>query len=52
MSALTFIQVENHWVNIDAIDYVDFLNSGRAIVFIPGLRQEKQNISLITRRLI
>lgn len=41
-----FVQVENHWVNIDAIGYVDFLESGRAMLFIPGLHQEKQNVSL------
>jgi hypothetical protein len=46
MSAMKFIQVENHWIHIDAIGYVDFLDSGRAMVFIPGLHQEKQNISL------
>ncbi len=41
-----FVQVENHWVNLDAIGYIDFLDSGRAMLFIPGLHQEKQNISL------
>lgn len=41
-----FIQVENHWVNIEAIGYIDFLDSGRAMLFIPGLNQEKQNVSL------
>lgn len=41
-----FVQVENHWVNVDAIGYIDFLESGRAMLFIPGLHQEKQNVSL------
>jgi hypothetical protein len=31
-------------VNIDSIAYVDFLESGRAMVFMRGLTQEKQNI--------
>jgi hypothetical protein len=43
---MKFILVENHCINIDAIGYVDFLDSGRAMVFIPGLHVEKQNISL------
>jgi hypothetical protein len=41
-----FIRVQNRIVNLDAIAYVDFLESGRAMVFMRGLTQEKQNIPL------
>jgi hypothetical protein len=41
-----FIRIQNRIVNLDAIAYVDFLESGRAMVFMRGLAQEKQNIPL------
>jgi hypothetical protein len=41
-----FIPVGNKVVNVDSIAYVDFLESGRAMVFMRGLTQEKQNISV------
>lgn len=41
-----FIRIQNRVVNLDAIAYVDFLESGRAMVFMRGLTQEKQNIPL------
>jgi len=33
-------------IRVDAISYVDFLDSGRAMIFMPGLNQEKQMISI------
>jgi len=39
-----FILVHNKVVNVDMISYVDFLDSGRAMIFMNGLTQEKQNI--------
>jgi hypothetical protein len=39
-----FIRVHDRLVNPDAIAYVDFLESGRAMIFMRGLTQEKQNI--------
>jgi hypothetical protein len=39
-----FIRIQHRMVNLDAIAYVDFLESGRAMVFMRGLTQEKQNI--------
>jgi len=39
-----FIRVSNKVINLDAIAYVDFLDSGRAMIFMSGLTQEKQNI--------
>lgn len=41
-----FIRIQNKVVNIDAIAYVDFLESGRAMVLMRGLTPEKQNIPL------
>jgi hypothetical protein len=41
-----FIRIQNKVVNLEAIAYVDFLESGRAMVFMRGLTQEKQNIPL------
>jgi hypothetical protein len=41
-----FIQVENKVIRLAAIAYVDFLESGRAMVLMQGLTQEKQNIPL------
>jgi hypothetical protein len=39
-----FIRVHNKVINIDQISYIDFLDSGRAMIFMGGLTQEKQNI--------
>lgn len=39
-----FIRVHNKVVHVDSISYVDFLDSGRAMIFMGGLTQEKQNI--------
>jgi hypothetical protein len=39
-----FIRVHNRVVNVDQIAYVDFLDSGRAMIFMSGLTQEKQHI--------
>lgn len=41
-----FLQVQNKVIRLDAIAYVDFLESGRAMVLVQGLTQEKQNIPL------
>jgi hypothetical protein len=49
-----FIKVHNKVINVDMISYVDFLDSGRAMIFMNGLTQEKQNIAVDpdeTRRL-
>jgi hypothetical protein len=43
-----FIRVHNKLVNVDSIAYVDFLDSGRAMIFMRGLTQEKQNIAVDT----
>lgn len=40
----SFIAVRNHVINVDQIAYIDFLDSGRAMIFMSGLTQEKQNI--------
>jgi hypothetical protein len=39
-----FIRVRNKIIRLDSIAYVDFLESGRAMIFMRGLTQEKQNI--------
>ena len=39
-----FIKVHNRVVNVEAIAYIDFLESGRAMIFMQGLSHEKQNI--------
>lgn len=41
-----FIPIQNKMVNLDSIAYADFLESGRAMLFMRGLTQEKQNIPL------
>jgi hypothetical protein len=41
-----FIRVGNKVVNADMICYIDFLDSGRAMIFMNGLTQEKQNIAV------
>lgn len=40
------IKVHNKTINVDAISYVEFLDSGRAMIFMSGLTQEKQNITV------
>jgi hypothetical protein len=39
-----FIRVANKVINLDQVDYIDFLDSGRAMIFMNGLSMEKQNI--------
>jgi hypothetical protein len=39
-----FVHVHNKIVHLDSIAYVEFLDSGRAMIFMRGLTQEKQNI--------
>ena len=41
-----FVKVQNKVVNLDALAYADFLESGRAMLLMMGLTQEKQNIPL------
>ena len=41
-----FIRIQNKAVNVDQIAYIDFLDSGRAMVFVSGLTQEKQHIAV------
>lgn len=44
MTPQRFIRVNGKFVRLDAIGYVDFLDSGRSMIHIPGLTPEKQNI--------
>ena len=46
MDGRNFIRIQNKVINLNAIAYVDFLESGRAMVLVGGLTQEKQNIPL------
>ena len=39
-----FIFIQNKAVNLSSIAYVEFLDSGRAVIFMRGLSLEKQNI--------
>ena len=41
-----FIRIQNRMINLDAIAYVDFLESGRAMIFVQGLTQEKQHVAV------
>jgi hypothetical protein len=42
----TFIRINNKAVRLDAISYIDFLESGRAMVILSGLPPEKAHISV------
>ena len=44
MTERRFIRIHNKVIHLDSIAYVDFLDSGRAMIFMRGLTQEKQNI--------
>ena len=46
MSTNRFIRIHNKIIRVDSIAYVDFLDSGRAMIFMRGLTQEKQNITV------
>jgi len=46
MDGKHFIRVQNKVVNLNSIAYVDFLESGRGMIFVKGLSQEKQHIPL------
>ncbi|HWC98884.1 MAG TPA: hypothetical protein VG456_19120 [Candidatus Sulfopaludibacter sp.] len=51
---LKFIRVHNKLVHVDAISFVEFLESGRAMIVAHGLHLEKQHIQVDveeTRRL-
>jgi hypothetical protein len=41
-----FIFIQNKAVNLNSIAYVEFLESGRAVIFMRGLSLEKQNIPI------
>jgi len=43
-----FIRIQSKAVRFDAISYVDFLESGRAMVILSGLPPEKAHISVDT----
>ena len=43
-----FIRINNKAVRMDAISYIDFLESGRAMVILSGLPPEKAHISVDT----
>ena len=42
----TFIRITNKTVRLDAISYIEFLDSGRAMVILSGLPPEKAHISV------
>ena len=44
MNSNRYVLIHNKMVHLDSIAYVDFLESGRAMIFMRGLTQEKQNI--------
>jgi hypothetical protein len=46
MSDRRFIRVGSRIIRIDSIAYVDFLDSGRAMILMRGLTQEKQGIAV------
>ena len=46
MSVTRFIRIHNKAINVDMISYIDFLDSGRAMIFMNGLSLEKQNITV------
>jgi len=46
MTDRRFIRIHNKVIHLDSIAYVDFLDSGRAMIFMRGLTQEKQNITV------
>lgn len=46
MSERRFVRIHNKIVRLDSIAYVDFLDSGRAMIFMRGLTHEKQNITV------
>ena len=41
-----FIRIQSKAVRLDAISYVEFLESGRAMVMLAGLPPEKAHISV------
>jgi hypothetical protein len=46
MNASPFIRIQGKIIRLDSIAYVDFLDSGRSMIFMRGLTQEKQNIAV------
>ena len=41
-----FVKISNKAVRLDAISYIEFLESGRAMVILAGLPPEKAHISV------
>ncbi|HEY3840563.1 MAG TPA: hypothetical protein VGL72_28520 [Bryobacteraceae bacterium] len=41
-----FVKINNKAVRLDAISYIEFLESGRAMVILSGLPPEKAHISV------
>ena len=46
MTHSPFFHIQGKMIRLDSIAYVDFLDSGRAMIFMRGLTQEKQNIAV------
>jgi hypothetical protein len=44
MNPSPFIRLQGRLIRLDSIAYVDFLDSGRAMIFMRGVTQEKMNI--------
>jgi hypothetical protein len=42
----TFVRIANKSVRLDAISYIEFLESGRAMIILSGLPPEKAHISV------
>jgi len=50
MTDRRFIRIHNKLIHLDSIAYVDFLDSGRAMIFMRGLTQENRTFRSIPTR--
>ena len=41
-----FIRIRDRVINLDQVSYVEFLDSGRAMIYLPGLPGEKSHIQV------
>jgi hypothetical protein len=41
-----FIRIRDRFINLEQVSYIEFFDSGRAMIYVPGLHQEKAHIQV------
>lgn len=41
-----FIRIRDRFINLSQVSYIEFFESGRAMIYVPGLHLEKSHIQV------